>query len=241
MFINIHKQNKFEENNSLQEENLIDYLKNMLHYKRVFNVEPPYTICEQIQSVVSVCELHKKTFEDLRHKYYGKEVVICATGPSLDYYKPIKNAIHIGVNMAFKSSKIKTPYGSFDDIILNKLDYKIFLMRTDTKYYSKPKVKKLMTEKTSIVKKVIDMICLIHNENEFKSIVPHPQFQNKGYSSKLIELEIKLLDVVQEINNYIDWEKIDLIKEFLKHLINKILNQEKEGIKQLKDDEYHNI
>ena len=148
------------------------------------------------------------------------------------------NILYNYLSKSFKSSKIKTPYGSFDDIILNKLDYKIFLMRTDTKYYSKPKVKKLMTEKTSIVKKVIDMICLIHNENEFKSIVPHPQFQNKGYSSKLIELEIKLLDVVQEINNYIDWEKIDLIKEFLKHLINKILNQEKEGIKQLKDDEY---
>ena len=133
----------------------------------------------------------------------------------------------------FKSPKTKNDYGNLNELILNNLGYKMFLMRTDTKYFSKPQVKKLMTAKTSIMKKVIDMICLIHNENEFKSIVPHPQFQNKGISSQLIELEIKLLDVVQEIDIYIEWEKIDFIKDFLSYLIKKILNQEKEGIKQL--------
>ena len=138
----------------------------------------------------------------------------------------------------FKSPKTKNDYGNLNELILNNLGYKMFLMRTDTKYFSKPQVKKLMTAKTSIMKKVIDMICLIHNENEFKSIVPHPQFQNKGISSQLIELEIKLLDVVQEIDIYIEWEKIDFIKDFLSYLIKKILNQEKEGIKQLKDDEF---
>ena len=139
---------------------------------------------------------------------------------------------------SFNSPKIKNEYGSFNEFELHNLGYKAFLMRTDTKYFSKPQVKILMTEKTSIMKKVIDMICLIHNENEFKSIVPHPQFQNKGISSKLIELEIKLLDVVQEINIFIDWEKIEFIKDFITYLINKILYQEKEGIKQLKEDEF---
>ena len=37
---------------------------------------------------------------------------------------------------------------------------------------------------------------------------------------------------------FIDWDKIEKLKEIFKYLINKILNQEKEGIKQLKEDEY---
>ncbi len=130
---------------------------------------------------------------------------------------------------SLNSQKENNVNGFSNDITLHKLGYKAFLMRTDTKYFSKPKVKKLMTAKTSIMKRVIDMICLIHNDNEFKSIVPHPQFQNKGYTPKLIELELKLLDVVQEINNFIDWEKEDFIKEFLKYLINIILNQKKKN------------
>ena len=37
---------------------------------------------------------------------------------------------------------------------------------------------------------------------------------------------------------YIEWDKIEYIKEIFKYIINKIINQEKEGIKILKEDEF---
>ena len=37
---------------------------------------------------------------------------------------------------------------------------------------------------------------------------------------------------------YIEWEKTEYIKEIFKYIINKIINQEREGVKQLKNDEY---
>ena len=146
------------------------------------------------------------------------------------FYEYLKNHI--------ESSKIKDENGS---LILEKIrliKWRTQQLENDTKYYSKPKVRKLMTEKTSIIKRIIDSFCLIHNELEFKSIFPHPQFQSKKENSTLIEIEIALSGILEEINMFIDWEKIDKVKEIFAYIINKIINQEKEGIKQLKDDEY---
>jgi len=95
-----------------------------------------------------------------------------------------------------------------------------------------------MTEKIAIIKRIIDCICLIHNELEFKSIVPHPQFQQKKMSVDLMDLELRLLSIIEEINMFIEWEKIEYVKEIFKYIINKIINQEKEGIKLLKEDEF---
>ena len=138
----------------------------------------------------------------------------------------------------FKSPNIKNQNGGINEDIINKLYYPSIHIHTDTKYYSRPKMRILMTEKTLIMKRMIDVICLIHNQNEFKSIVPHPQFQNKGLSTKFIDFEFKLLDIFKEMTMFIQWEKIEPLKDILKYLINKILNQEKEGIIQLKEDEY---
>ena len=122
--------------------------------------------------------------------------------------------------------------------MVEKVTLPVKIVLVDTKYFSRPKMLKLMTEKTSIVKKVIDCICLIHNGNEFKTIVPHPQFQSRGFSPEFFELECYLLNIIEEINLFIDWEKIESLKDIFNYLINKIINQKKEGIKQLKDDEY---
>ena len=139
----------------------------------------------------------------------------------------------------FKSPKIITFSGSINEgIIMSKLLYPLIFINTDTKYFCKPKMRKLMTEKTSIMKRIIDCVCLIHNQNEFKSIYPHPQFQNKSFSSRLIDFEFRLLGIVEEFTMFIEWEKINYLKDIFKYLINKILNQEKEGIKILQNDEY---
>lgn len=57
----------------------------------------------QIEREFAVAKLHKETFAQYKGCYEGKDVVLVATGPSLQKYKPIKNAIHVGVNKAFQS------------------------------------------------------------------------------------------------------------------------------------------
>ena len=138
----------------------------------------------------------------------------------------------------FKSPKIKTNSGGINEEIIKKLTFPLVHIKTDTKYFSKPKVRKLMTEKISIIKRIIDSICLIHNQNELKSIFPHPAFQDKGISLGFIEFEFRLLGIVEGITMFIDWEKITQLKEIFSYIINKIINQEKEGIKKLEVNEY---
>jgi hypothetical protein len=137
-----------------------------------------------------------------------------------------------------KSPNFKTNSGAINERLIRYLLSPIQYMGNDTGYFAKPKMRKLMTEKTSIMKRVIDIICLIHNENEIISIVPHPEFQHKGIANYLINIESSLLNIVKEINIFIEWEKMEQLKDIFKYLINKILNQKKEGIKQLKEDEY---
>lgn len=62
------------------------------------------SIRRQIERETAVSKLHEKTFTKYKGCYEGKNVVLVATGPSLQKYKPIKNAIHVGVNKAFQSN-----------------------------------------------------------------------------------------------------------------------------------------
>ena len=94
-----------------------------------------------------------------------------------------------------------------------------------------------MTVKTSIIKDVINILCLIHNQNNIKSIVPH-HYQEKQFSFRLIDIEFRLLNIVEEIIHFLEWDKMEQMKEIFKYLINKILNQANEGVIQLKEDEY---
>ena len=137
-----------------------------------------------------------------------------------------------------KSNILRDEYGLIVEEKIKNIKIKARFMETDTKYYSKPKMKDLMNDKIILIKTMIDCICLIHNELEFKSIVPHPVAQQKRISIELIDIEITLLSIMQEINLFIDWNRYENIKEIFRYIINKILNQEKEGIKTLKEKEY---
>jgi hypothetical protein len=53
---------------------------------------------------------HQKVFPQFKGAHQGKSAVIVATGPTLNYYEPMENAIHIGVNGAFRNDKIKLDY-----------------------------------------------------------------------------------------------------------------------------------
>lgn len=58
----------------------------------------------------SIMLAHSKIFAPLKNINSEKDVVLFATGPSLNNYKPIDNVINIGVNKAFTSSKVNFDY-----------------------------------------------------------------------------------------------------------------------------------
>ena len=65
---------------------------------------------QYLAQVNIVAETHKDTFGEYKNIHYGKSIVIFATGPSLNKYKPIKNIISIGVNKACLYDKITLDY-----------------------------------------------------------------------------------------------------------------------------------
>jgi len=136
------------------------------------------------------------------------------------------------------STKAKNNSDEFLSDVLEELNTKIVLLEKDCELYSMPITRKLMYNKVYMIKKVIDCLCLIHNEMRFRSIFPHPIFQEKKFSSDLIELEMNLLNNIEIFNMIIQWDLTEQIKDIFKYLINKIINQEAEGIKQLKTNEY---
>ena len=140
---------------------------------------------------------------------------------------------------AFTSFKYKNKEGNIINTKLESLLKRCVFIENDTKYYSKPKISSLFSKKTFIIKKIIDTICLLHNQMEFKSIYPHPFFQeNRGFSKEIVEIEYNLLEIIENIIMYINWNELSYSEEIFKYLIYKIINQEKEGIKQLKENEF---
>lgn len=63
-----------------------------------------------IQSAILVANQHSKVFPQFKDKHKGEVGVIVATAPSMLKYKPIENAIHIGVNRSFLNKRIKLDY-----------------------------------------------------------------------------------------------------------------------------------
>lgn len=81
------------------------------------------TIEWKIEEQNEVCSVNS-CFYPYRDKYYGKDVVVLGTGPTFEKYTPIENAIHIGVNNAWKRNDIKLDYFFIQDgnrKILNKI------------------------------------------------------------------------------------------------------------------------
>ena len=53
---------------------------------------------------------HQKVFPKYKGINKGKTVVVVGTGPTFDYYEPIKNAVHMGLNNALFRDDIKFDY-----------------------------------------------------------------------------------------------------------------------------------
>lgn len=61
-------------------------------------------------TALEIHETHKASFSQFYRCHTGRDVVIVATGPTMNLYTPIKGAIHIGVNAAFRNTRIPLDY-----------------------------------------------------------------------------------------------------------------------------------
>jgi len=84
------------ENNNSQIFNFIENNKNI--------------IIKQTHEAPSIQEINTKTFAKYRSFYKGRDVVVIGSGPTLNYYEHIENAVTVGVNTAFMFDKIKLDY-----------------------------------------------------------------------------------------------------------------------------------
>ena len=167
------------------------------------------------------------------------ELIFLANNSTLieDNYEIFYNIFSYKIKL-LNSKKINGIKNEFNNTILQTLEDISGDIRFVTMHYTHPKIKEILSGKTSMIKRVFDCICLIHNDIEFKSILPHPQFQNKSFSKKFINLEEKLLNIIKEISMFIQWNNYNQMKDIFIYIINKIINQKSEGIKQLEYNEY---
>lgn len=67
-------------------------------------------ISNEVITANIIQDLHQKTFPQYKNCNLGKDIVIVACGPTMKFYKPIKDAIHIGLNKAYQNNQIKLDY-----------------------------------------------------------------------------------------------------------------------------------
>lgn len=60
---------------------------------------------EEVKSYVLASKLHGY-LEKYKGIYQGKDIVIIGCGPTLEYFEPIKDAIYVGANRAFKYDRV---------------------------------------------------------------------------------------------------------------------------------------
>ncbi len=77
-------------------------------------------IINEIKALNTARALHNKTFGKYKNCHAGKEVVLVATGPTLNEYIPIEKAIHVGVNRAYMFDKITFDFLFMQDYLAVK-------------------------------------------------------------------------------------------------------------------------
>lgn len=64
--------------------------------------------------IVSAAIKNHETFADMKNMFFGKDVVLCGAGPSLQKYQPI-DAVHFALNRAILCDKVKFDFMIADD------------------------------------------------------------------------------------------------------------------------------
>ena len=132
----------------------------------------------------------------------------------------------------------RDPNGGFHSFVIRAIFEKFEQIAFDFNFYSKPKIKKIIGKHNNIIKTFIDIACVLQNILEFKSIYPHPSFQEKAFSPGLINCELISILLGGLLSLCYDYEQYDNIKDIFDYFMKKIINQKAEGIKQLEEKEF---
>lgn len=93
---------KIEEDNKQMYAKIMSYLEEARHF--------PEMISRLNQRNLATAFAHQKIFSSFENCFAGKDVVLCATGPSLKNFIPIKNAVYVGVNNTFQKEDLIFDY-----------------------------------------------------------------------------------------------------------------------------------
>lgn len=105
--INIYKRKiespKWQLNDSNTSIEYRQYLEREIHQLKEFIYKTNYLSTK-------VYKHHSVVLPPYKNIYAGKSVVICGSGPTLNYYKQLKNIIHIGLNRVYENNNLKLDY-----------------------------------------------------------------------------------------------------------------------------------
>ena len=163
-----------------------------------------------------------------RNQYFIEDI-LALIAKKTNLYERIYEFLYFYLKKVLTSKKSKDLFGGFKQKVLEKVMDKTLLYMYDIKYFTKPKVRVLMYPKIIIQKRLIDIAELFHNQMEFKSIVPHPSFQEKKYCYELINLEIYLINIINVSFLFTDWNNFNIVKELFDYFLEKFKNLRKIG------------
>jgi hypothetical protein len=94
-------------------------LRNDIQFLKVWQYRTPY-----FPSIVA--EQHKKLIP-FKNKHADDVFVICGSGPTLNYYSPIHDAVHLGLNSVYENNSIKLDYiFAWDFIHMSRIDSRFY-------------------------------------------------------------------------------------------------------------------
>lgn len=62
------------------------------------------------EMAISTARMNERAFAEFKGCHTGRDLVVVATGPSLEHFKPIDDAVYIGVNYAYRAKGIELDY-----------------------------------------------------------------------------------------------------------------------------------
>jgi len=135
---------------------------------------------------------------------------------------------------------MKEANGALNLNITKKIMEYFKVINEDLNNFLRPKMRELISSKikNNLIIIFLNIVCLIHNQCEYKSIYPHPEFQEKPFPIYFLNWVVILQKIVYKIFLCYNYENIDAVKILFDCLIKKIINQKEEQIKQLNENEY---
>lgn len=112
------KQFEIKKQFNVLQRQLIENNKILLEQKNINNILNQKL--SNMKCIIEAQSLHPKTFGKYKNAFAGRDVVLVCTGPTAKNYKPIKDAVHVGVNGAIYLENVKLDYLFMQDYTIKQ-------------------------------------------------------------------------------------------------------------------------